>query len=51
MIGIGKNQKKIIYFLLNEDSVTNIMVTSKYSGKASEHYFEHVSKLYGKSSD
>lgn len=46
-----QESEKIIYFLLNEDSVTNIMVASKYSGKASEHYFEHVSKLYGKSSD
>lgn len=39
------NSEKIIYFLLKDSMVTNIMVTSKYSGMASENYFTHVREL------
>lgn len=39
------NSEKIIYFLLKDRSVTNIMVTSKYSERASENYFTHVREM------
>lgn len=39
------NSEKIIYFLLKDSSVTNIMVTSKYSERASESYFRHVREM------
>ncbi len=37
--------EEIIYFLMKENVITNIMVTSKYSESASEHYFEHIREM------
>lgn len=42
-----KQSEKIIYFLLNEGTITNIMVTSKYSDIASEYYLEHIREVLG----
>lgn len=39
------NSEKIIYCLQSGNYITNIMITSKYSESASEHYFKHIQEL------